>query len=463
MDPGAAEERWGCRRDARREAAFRLHTGRVDVRKLSDLVAADERTLRFTPLGLSLAGTLDPEDAAELQQQVVASADLIEAVPDGLRASFDRLRTCHSYGVLWYEAFTVASELSSLVLEQALRERFVTFYDSSIPLETKNGEASEMPVEDFAQIIASFGRGGTKAKAGWKLRTRTPGALVPVPVALGSLVRWARAEGLLRGQRNKRFEPLLVEMRNRVAHGTGFRVAPPTESARCICDLAEIINRLWGSATPGGRLYPAPLAREVVALGWTHGRDGVRLAQMRPDQIPQHRGDDEGWSYLLVLAVPTDELFDFDARYEMTRFPCELLWGPGSGGDALTWWQNADIATDGVEYLDRLFAVRVDREKTYLPQQPAVARGLPRERRGGVWHVIRADFPLDAHAHVRHLETASRDSTDETSCTCPIEEIATGAWAAIQDVLTISGAQPARSSMVHLPRRFPFPAEVGYE
>jgi hypothetical protein len=80
----------------------------MEIRSFADLITPDERTLRFTPLGLSTAGTLKPEAAAEFQQLTIASADLIEAVPDSVRQSFERLRTCHSYGVLWYDAFTVA-------------------------------------------------------------------------------------------------------------------------------------------------------------------------------------------------------------------------------------------------------------------------------------------------------------------------------------------------------------------
>jgi hypothetical protein len=37
----------------------------------------------------------------------------------------------------------------------------------------------------------------------------------------------------------------------------------PADAARTISDLAEIINQFWGSATPGGRLYPAPIAWEI--------------------------------------------------------------------------------------------------------------------------------------------------------------------------------------------------------
>ncbi len=50
-------------------------------------------------------------------------------------------------------------------------------------------------------------------------------------------------------------------MRNRVAHPERYHLLSPLESARSLCDAAEIVNKLWGHDTPGGRLFPAPLQR----------------------------------------------------------------------------------------------------------------------------------------------------------------------------------------------------------
>lgn len=438
----------------------------MEVRSLAQLLAPDERTLRFTSMGLSTGGMLAPEAAAEFEQRAIASADLVEAVPDGVRASFERLRTCHSYGVVWYDAFTVASDLSSLVLEQALRERFIEFYGGSVPVGTASGQTAEITVRDFTEISDEFRRGGKHAKAGWSLRPKSPGSLIPVPLTLEPLMRWARREGLLHGQRNKRLEPLLAQMRNRFAHGTGFRVGMPNHSARDIRDLAEIINRLWGAATPGGRLYPAPRAREVVAVGWTHPDPGRSRAQLSPEQIPAHVGLGDGdWAYLLLLAVPDDEqLWDFDARYELTTFPCELLWGPGDGAEAFAWWQSTTVAGDSVDYLDRLFAVRVDGGKTYLPQRPDAVAGLRLDRRGGVWHLVRSDFPLDAFAHVRHLPRESCSSADEPSRACPVEDVAVGTWSEIRELVREQGGSTSsgyRYTDAHVPRSFPLEADVG--
>lgn len=95
------------------------------IKTLAELTTPDDRSLRFTPLGLSMGGPLKPEYAAEFQQQVLASCELNSNVPEDVRKSFERLRTLHSYGILCYEAFTVADELAWLLMEQAFRERFV--------------------------------------------------------------------------------------------------------------------------------------------------------------------------------------------------------------------------------------------------------------------------------------------------------------------------------------------------
>ena len=83
--------------------------------------------------------------------------------------------------------------------------------------------------------------------------------------AMGQLQEWARREALLDGQRSRRLDPVFRSIRNNAAH-PHYHLVMPLNSARTIRDLAEIINRLWGHTTPGGRLYPAPLGRKVLIL-----------------------------------------------------------------------------------------------------------------------------------------------------------------------------------------------------
>ncbi len=82
---------------------------------------------------------LTPESTADFQQLSIADIELASAVPEGTRESFERVRLFHSYGVLCYELFTITDDLTWIVLEQALRERFIDFYRRQIPIVDKQG------------------------------------------------------------------------------------------------------------------------------------------------------------------------------------------------------------------------------------------------------------------------------------------------------------------------------------
>ncbi len=433
----------------------------MDIRTFTELTTPDERTLRFTPWGLSTRGELSPEDAAEFQQRSIAAADLVAAVPEGTRSSFERLRTLHAYGVLCYDLFTVVDDMTWIVLEQALRERFIEFYGGLIPLVRSRDSAESMfPAPDFEAINEAFRRGGSHA--GWQLRLRNQGPPMRLPLTLAPLLRWARQEGLLHGQRNRRIEEdLFHRIRNRFAHGGGFRIGMPNQSAHAIRDLAEIINRLWGAMTLGGRLYPAPLHREVLIIGWSptsSTREAGRpfLEIMHAEQLAEQTEQDD-WIYLVVLGVWGDRLLDFDARYELTAYPADLLWGPGTRTDALARLEATAPAGDEVDYLDRVFAVRQHDGTVYPPCRPDVLLGLPPEHRAGTWHVVCADFPDDCFAHVRHVAAGEPCGT----WGCAVEEIAQGSWAdATARVRTLfPGLEAATYSEVRVPPRWPLEAD----
>src|SRR5947208_36320 len=64
------------------------------------------------------------------------------------------------------------------------------------------------------------------------------------------------------------------------------------------------------------------------------------------------------------------------------------------------------------------------------PCRPDVLLGLPVEHRLGTWNVVRADFPHDGFAHVRHLAAGqSCGTSSQTHARCPVQDIATGSWA----------------------------------
>ena len=332
----------------------------MKIRTLGDLTTPDNRSLRFTPLGFSTGGTLKPDYAAEFQQKIIAGAELAAAVPEGTKSAFERLRTLHSYGVLCYEAFTIARDLASLVMEQAFRERFVSYFAGRIPLTRKaDGTKAILTVESFDSVYEAMARGGKYAKGGWMLELRPSGEVMEFRASLTDLQEWARREGLLYGQRNKRWEWVSRRIRNLVAHPSYHLTGPP-DSAQAIRDLGEIINRLWGVSTPGGRLYPAPLQRAILLVGWAAEKPGqADRTILRSDQLESfdHEGD---WTFLAVRGVENDEgLWEFDAQFERTIFPAEFLWGSGDKAAALSWLQANDPQADEVEYLDRLFAVQV--------------------------------------------------------------------------------------------------------
>jgi len=435
----------------------------MKIRTLVELATPDDRSLRFTPLGFSTGGTLKPEYAAEFQQKVIAGAELTAAVPEGTRNGFERLRTLHSYGVLCYEAFTISRDLASLVMEQAFRERFVSYFDGQIPLARRpDGTKATLTVESFDGVYEAVARGGRYAGGGWKLEIRSSGELMEFHASLTDLQEWARREGLLYGQRNKRWEWVSRRIRNFVAHPSYHLTGPP-DSALAIRDLAEIINRLWGMSTPGGRLYPAPIQRQAQVVGWSvdkSGRPSTTLLRSEQLESFDHEGD---WTFLIVRGADGDEgLWDFDAQFERTNLPAEFLWGPGDKVGALSWLKGNSPEIDEVEYLDRIFAVQVNEGKAYLPRRPEVALALPTDRQAGDWRLVRADFPNDALGHVRHIK-------DGTSCTmrppegCPVEELFVGNWQSLATALArrYRIARPAALVTVRVPPRWPVAPDIG--
>ena len=438
----------------------------MEIKTFEALTTPDQRALAFTPMGLSTMGLLRPEDAAEFQQQVIARCDLADDVTEGIRNSFERLRTLHSYGVLCYEAYTVAQDLAWLLLEQALRERFLEFHNHVVPLvSAKSGDQVSLTANDFSVIDNAFRRGGSHAKGKWRLPL-TNGSTMGFSGSMAQLQEWARREALLDGQRNKRLDPLYRSMRNDVAH-PHYHLVMPVDSARTIRDLAEIINRLWGHTTPGGRLCPAPLERDILIVAWAGTQQGAARTILRDYQLEgfTEPGD---WTCVIVRGVFEDEgIWEFDARYERTKFPAKLLWGPGSREEALAWLREAAPERDSVSYLDRLFVVRIHEGRASIARTPDVALAIPAERRAGRWLLVRADFPLDAFAHARHLkdgigcggsimEQIPREAKDGHLLSgCAIEELFDGDWDGLLAKLSELGiTDPAPPLPVRVPPRF---------
>jgi len=263
------------------------------IKSLDELRKIDDRSQRFTPSGLGLDRMLTPDSAAEYQQRVVAQFELAPAVAESTRDSFDRLRAIYAYGVLCYDIFTLVNDHALLVLEQALRDRFIDFHTGSATfIDASSCEEIPVPAARF-EHVHEFVTKQQRKRRDVRLRVGAGPVSVEFNGMLSGLRGWARAAGLLRGQRNRGVERAVATLRNFVAHPTAPQTLTPVDTARTLSDLAEIINQLWGVPTPGGRLYPAPAPREIVVIAWDDAhRSQVFLAKQLGDGTDPA---DEGW------------------------------------------------------------------------------------------------------------------------------------------------------------------------
>lgn len=398
------------------------------IKTLDELREADGRTLPFGSFGLG--GRLRPEDAAELQQRTIAGIELAPEVADGTRQTFERLRTVYAYGVLCYDLYTMVGDQALLVIEQALRDRFLEFHSGTITFVDRAGTEYTTRVTSYEDVYKAAKR-ATRGSAAQRRLLRVGSGKVEFNGMLDGLRRWARAAGLLRGQRSRGIEGALAKLRNFVAHPIGYQLDTPVDAARMLHDLAEIINQLWGRATPGGRLYAAPVPRDVTAIGWSSsGRISIGHAQ----NLLVDAGDDDR-EYVLVRAVfypgerEDPHLMEYDARYETTAYPTQLLWGPGSRGDAAQWLKEHQPQPDTCDHLDRVFLVRHQEGRTLTPMRPQVAAALSADQRSGTWYTIRADYPSDAFAHARALSDKGTGHNHKGDCrACHTHTLAVGSY-----------------------------------
>lgn len=368
---------------------------------------ADETTLRFSRWGFG--GRLEPSSCAAYLAELMAHTNLVEDVPEDVRRSLERVRTTFMHGLLDYDLFSAAYSLGHLVLEGALRKRFITYYEHAIPV-LRDGSAETLMVTNFGEYRAAL-RQARKRRQTLRLAGEPP---EPLPMGYPDLYAWARRRQLLFGQRNVGVFGSIVKLRNHIAHPESHTVDMPPNVFRFLRDLTEIINRLWGHDTEGGRLFPGPVARWARAVALAPEGQGSlsfgSLAQVRAET------DSEDWTYAIYLAAAEDELTTIGAPnaggigfthvpgFQMTTYPVELLWGPGARDELIECLDqfSDDSPYDEVPFLDRLF---------YIRRTNATGIEFPRDRDDVLateldddtssWYVLRTDFPIDAYVLIR--------------------------------------------------------------
>lgn len=375
---------------------------------LGELRRVDETTLHFSPWGLG--GRLEPEASARFLSESLTYAAIADVVPEDVRLNFERVRKIFLYGLLEYDFFSVASDLAHLVLEGALRHRFVTYYQGQVPV-WRNGSSDVLTVASFDHYYDALAASRTRRE---RIRLREEPTEI-LPRGYAELYAWARRRGLLVGQRNVGVFGSLVRLRNWAAHPERHSIDMPPDVIPLLRDVAEIINRLWGRDTEGGRLFPTPVARRPRAAALSpDGQAAVTFGSLA--LVPAERGKRD-WTYAVFLAADGEELIDFDWEnpgrhrflhtpgFQMTQYPCELLWGSGSQDDLVAGLASFDDQkpVDAVPFLDRTFYIRVAEaaSRPDFPRSPADLSEYIGVDPSAVWFAIVADFPMDAWVLVR--------------------------------------------------------------
>lgn len=392
-----------------------------EPQSLSELLTVDDMTRAFRPLGLSGA-LLPPDDSLTYLRDTIAQAQLIPTVPETVRNNFERVRKTFLYGLMEYDLFTVADDDARLVLEGALRLRFVTLYEGEITL-IRGGQPKTLRGEWFEDFYKRLKRDD--------ILVLRDGRHFDLSLGTSGLFNWARQERLLGGQRSVGNDKTMGRLRHYVAHPDGFHRHGPPDAARTLTRVAEYINKLWGADTPGGQLFPAPIDRipRVAALS-ADGKRGITFSNV----YSVRKGDPvvDGGSFAVYRASPAQELYDvagglhfaYRPGFQCTRLPCDLLWGPGPLEQLLP-----DLARyedgaldDCVSHLDRLFVVRARGEEIDAPRSPADFETSTEN--DGVWYVIVADYPEDALWHVRrHGRHSSSERVSIRCSECCVTEL----------------------------------------
>ncbi len=410
-----------------------------------ELISPDRASLRFTPLGLSTGSLLTPKAAATFQDRTIA-VDLAASVPDPTRRLFQRLQAIHRQGIWNYGMYTVADTYALQVIEHAFAARLLDYYENRVPLLNARGVESEVSCSSFQDLLASTTTGR------WRLRSlRLPGKSVPFNGTLAALFAWARHEGLLRGQRSRRFDIVLPRMLART-RPLQYSVHMPVDSSASIRQTGEFINQLWGFSTQGGEVFSSPMERRVLVLGWS--RQGDAAGTFLPEQLASYP-DVADWRFIVVLGVDRGgAVDDFHSDFELTPLPTSLLHGEDGLEPTLEWLSREAGQVDTVEILDRYFVINLgDR---LWPRSVGQFAALHSSERTGRWLLVQADSPFDAFAHARASLQASGEHRLLGCCNaCWVTAKVTGSWRHVMTAASNMGLDvtPVPTAGVEVPMR----------
>ena len=214
----------------------------VIIKTLAELAEPDEASLVIRPLGI------DPARVAEVSSTGRTSSPTSSWLvwclrPRGLAMT---VRAIYSYGVFCYDLYTVAGNQARLVAEQALRSSSC-HYDGTVIFVDRQDCDHELAPARFSDL---FDRDNPLVRRDWRLKLRS-GRCIAFNGMLTSLLRWAREERLLGGQRDRWRDRFRITFRNYVAHSEYHREMPDDAAAE-IFHLSELINQLWETGWHGG-------------------------------------------------------------------------------------------------------------------------------------------------------------------------------------------------------------------
>jgi len=127
---------------------------------LAELREPDQRSMMWIVGGAAGAG-----EAAEYHKRVMAQLDVPASVPETVRKSFDRIRSSYRQGLFCYDLYTVAGDQARLLIELALKERFVEFYGGTVLFTDGQGNTQTVTASAFDEVYRGIRRADGAAQA----------------------------------------------------------------------------------------------------------------------------------------------------------------------------------------------------------------------------------------------------------------------------------------------------------